>query len=286
MHKGFYACIVFAAGACYGVLSTFVKTAYADHLTLTDVSGLQCLFGTLFLCAALIFTHKRKPSPFQVLSLAAVGIPMALTTIFYYHSLETLSASLAVVFLFQSIWMGTAAECLLFRRKPTKRQILSVLLCLSGTILAAGLFDKGESFTFSSGMIWGLLAALSYTTVLTCSSLLGEGLSPAVKGILMAGGDMIFTFIVLPPVFLLDTSSWPVLIPYGLLLGLFGVALPPFLFAWGMPHVGPGLGSVLAASELPVALLMALLVLGESITGIQWAGILLIGLGIAAGAGE
>ena len=45
MHKGFYALIVFSAGACYGVLSAFVKMAYAAGLTLTDVSGMQCLFG-------------------------------------------------------------------------------------------------------------------------------------------------------------------------------------------------------------------------------------------------
>lgn len=68
--------------------------------------------------------------------------------------------------------------------------------------------------------------------------------------------------------------------------------LPPWYFrrspaalssGLGHAHVGPGLGSVLAASELPVALVMALLVLGESITPIQWAGIFLIGAGIVAG---
>lgn len=81
MHKGFYALIVFSAGACYGVLSTFVKMAYAAGLTLTDVSGMQCLFGMLFLWLAALFTVKRRPSPFRILSLAAIGIPMALTTI-------------------------------------------------------------------------------------------------------------------------------------------------------------------------------------------------------------
>lgn len=115
MHKGFYAFIVFSAGACYGILSTFVKTAYAAGLTLTDVSGMQCLFGMLFLWLSAILTVRRIPSFFQILSLASIGIPMALTTIFYYHSLESLSASLAVVFLFQSIWMGTAAESLIFK---------------------------------------------------------------------------------------------------------------------------------------------------------------------------
>lgn len=142
MHKGFYALIVFSAGACYGVLSTFVKMAYAAGLTLTDVSGMQCLFGMLFLWLAALFTVKRRPSPFRILSLAAIGIPMALTTIFYYHSLETLSASMAVVFLFQSIWMGTAAESLIFRKLPGKKQLLSILFCLSGTFLPQVLQKK------------------------------------------------------------------------------------------------------------------------------------------------
>ena len=110
MPKGIYACIVFAAGACYGILSTFVKIAYAAGLDLTDVSGVQCLFGMFFLWAGVFFTRKKTLTPFHVLSLLAVGIPMALTTIFYYRSLETLSASLAVVFLFQSIWMGSAVS--------------------------------------------------------------------------------------------------------------------------------------------------------------------------------
>ncbi|WP_302550278.1 EamA family transporter [uncultured Dialister sp.] len=283
MHKGFYALIVFSAGACYGVLSTFVKMAYAAGLTLTDVSGMQCLFGMLFLWLAALFTVKRRPSPFQILSLAAIGIPMALTTIFYYHSLETLSASMAVVFLFQSIWMGTAAESLIFRKLPGKKQLLSILFCLSGTFLAAGLAEEGTHFSLSSGMVWGILSALSYTVMMTASSLLGKGIPPALKGALMSTGDTVLTFILLPPLFLWDASSWPLLMPFGLILGIFGVALPPFLLAWGMPQVGPGLGTILAASELPVALLMALMVLGESVTPVQWIGILMIGAGMVVG---
>lgn len=50
-----------------------------------------------------------------------------------------------------------------------------------------------------------------------------------------------------------------------------------------MPHVGLGLGTILAASELPVALLMALMVLGESVTPVQWIGILMIGAGMVVG---
>lgn len=283
MHKGFYAFIVFSAGACYGILSTFVKTAYAAGLTLTDVSGMQCLFGMVFLWLSAILTVRRIPSFFQILSLASIGIPMALTTIFYYHSLESLSASLAVVFLFQSIWMGSVVEAVLARHFPSPLKCLSIILCLAGTFLAAGFLEGGQPLSLSSGMIWGLLAALSYTAVITASSLLGEGIPPALKGALMATGDTVLTFLILPPVFIFTPALWPTLLPYGLLLGLFGVALPPFLLSWGMPHVGPGLGSILVASELPVALVMALFVLGESVAPLQWAGIACILGGIVLG---
>ena len=101
--------------------------------------------------------------------------------------------------------------------------------------------------------------------------------------IILATGDTILTFLVLPPVFLLTPGEWTALLPFALALGLFGVALPPFLLSWGMPHVGPGLGSILAASEMPVSLILALLVLGESISLLQGIGILCILAGIAAG---
>ena len=283
LSKGIYAFIVFAAGACYGILSTFVKIAYASGLDLTDVTGVQCLFGMVFLWVGVLFTRKKRPTPFHVLSLLAVGIPMALTTIFYYRSLETLSASVAVVFLFQSIWMGSVVEAVLSRHFPSPLKCLSIILCLAGTFLAAGFLEGSQPLSLSSGMVWGLLAALSYTAVITASSLLGEGIPPALKGALMASGDTVLTFLILPPVFILTPSLWSTLLPYGLLLGIFGVALPPFLLSWGMPHVGPGLGSILVASELPVALIMALLVLGDSVSPLQWAGIACILVGIVLG---
>lgn len=282
MSKFFYPLIVFSAGACYGVLSTFVKFAYDAGFELSDVSGTQCLFGMVFLWIAVFFTGKGKVTKKQVLSLLFAGIPMALTTIFYYHSLETLSASMAVVFLFQSIWMGSVAEVLISRKLPSLKKLISIILCLVGTALAAGLEGNGN-FTFSAGMIWGLLSAIAYASVITLSSYLGKGLTPAMKGALLATGDTILTFIVLPPVFLLTPSEWTSLLPFALALGLFGVALPPFLLSWGMPHVGPGLGSILTASEMPVSLLLALLVLGESISPLQFAGIVAILLGIIVG---
>ena len=93
MQKFFYPFLVFSAGACYGVLSTFVKFAYDAGFDLSDVSGTQCLFGMLFLWIAVFFTGKGQVTGKQVLFLLLAGIPMALTTIFYYLKLRTRKTS-------------------------------------------------------------------------------------------------------------------------------------------------------------------------------------------------
>lgn len=58
-------------------------------------------------------------------------------------------------------------------------------------------------------MVWGLLSALSYTAMMCASSLLGKGVAPALKGALMSTGDTLLTFLLLPPVFLLDFPPGP-----------------------------------------------------------------------------
>jgi drug/metabolite transporter (DMT)-like permease len=68
-----------------------------------------------------------------------------------------------------------------------------------------------------------------------------------------------------------------------LFLGLFGVALPPLLFSIGMPFIGPGLGTILTSSELPVAVILSSLILGEHISKYQWLGVVLIFCGIVIG---
>lgn len=283
MNTTFYAALVFGAGACYGVLSTCVKLAYNHGFGLADVSGAQYFYGMALLWIAILCKARYSISLKMLLPFFFLSIPMALTTIFYYESLETLSASLAVVFLFQSIWMGSVVDMIRKRTWPTGLHCLSVLMALGGTMLAAGLCSTQETFSFQIGMLWGLLAACSYTTEIVGLNTFGKNVPPLWKSAIMATTAALFTFFLLPPVFLESTSRFLDLAPFGIVLGLFGVALPPLLLSTGMPHISPGLGSLLAASELPVALLLSLIVLGESISMMQGVGIVLILGGIFLG---
>lgn len=62
---------------------------------------------------------------------------------------------------------------------------------------------------------------------------------------------------------------------------MFGAFLPPVLFAIGVPHIGEGLTGILGASELPVAVFLSAIVLHEHVSALQWAGVMLVMLGVA-----
>lgn len=282
MRHGFYAFLVFAAGASYGVLSTFVKLAYAEGFTVGDVSGGPCFLGVLLLWVLALAKGFPRPGGKVVLFLAASGCLMAGTTMFYYQALTTLSASLAVVFLFQSIWIGTVLDAALKREFPSPWRLFSIIMALGGTILASGMLAE-EDFRFSPGMVWGFLAACSYALFITVNTIRIEGITPIAKSAFMTSADMIAVFLILPPLFLTDTAYFLDFLPWASFLSLFGVVLPPILLSCGMPHIGPGLGSLLTAAELPTALLLSSLVLGESMELLQWLGILCIFGGILAG---
>ncbi|WP_353626166.1 EamA family transporter, partial [Bacillus sp. JCM 19041] len=115
-----YALIVLAGGTCFGILSTFVKLGYENGLNLTQIVMAQFLAGILILGGMLVFSKKHSLSLMTLLALLACGIPTGLTGVFYYHSLQTLDASLAVIFLFQFVWIGSLYEYLFLEKANQK----------------------------------------------------------------------------------------------------------------------------------------------------------------------
>ena len=68
---------------------------------------------------------------------------------------------------------------------------------------------------------------------------------------------------------------------YGLFLGAAGLVIPVILFGIGTPHISTGLATIMASSELPTGVIVSMLVLGEDITLLQAAGVVIILCGVA-----
>lgn len=275
-----YALLVFLAGCSYGVLSTFVKLAYQSGFKVDEVTGAQNYFGFIILIILVLLFSRKKIDLKSSFSLISVGITTALTSIFYYKALQTLPAAIAVVLLFQFTWVGIIIEGIALQKFPNREKILSLPFLFLGTLMAGGIFKIGELNLTLNGFIYGMLSALTFSLFIFFSGRVANHVPVLNKSLLIVLGSLIVISIIYPPKFILNGSLSEGLTKYGLVLGFFGMVIPPLLFAKGVPKVGTGLSTILSSSELPVAVLMSALILKEPVTILQWIGIFIILLGI------
>lgn len=287
MKLRFILCILIA-GCCYGVLSTIVKLAYREGYTLSDVSGAQAFFGAMLMWLAFLLSYKRsareKPlshkEKFPVLKLLVAGAVSGLINITYYKSVQEIPASIAIILLMQFTWMSVILERIFFRTAIHPRQIWVIALILCGTILAAGVFKKSQGHLSLSGILYGLLAGLCYAVFLIANGRVGNQYSAIKKSAVISIGMCLLIFALLPPAFLWNGALHGSLSFGGILLGLFGTALPPVLFSIAIPKIGISLSSILSSMELPTAVLMSYFILKEDVDAVQATGVVIILLAI------
>lgn len=286
----------------YGMLATFVKLAYQDGYTTSEVTTSQFLLGIVGLLVLnfiqTITSKKALPSPTskEVRNLMLAGTSLGCTSLFYYIAVQYINVSIAIVLLMQSVWFSVVVESFLTKKIPNARKIVCVIIVLVGTILATNLINESLDLDWK-GIFWGLLAAASYTLTMFTSNTLATHLPVFRKSIIMllGGSVVVFAFLFFAQIgplhfeglksfYLTFTNNtehihsfnYSILWKYGLILSLFGTIIPPILFNVGFPNAGLGLGSIVSSLELPVSVTMAFVLLGEKVIFIQWVGIILI----------
>jgi len=268
---------VFIGAASFGILSTFVKLAYAENFTLGEVTGVQVLFGTIILWSLYgLYAFKNKeayPKKTNKIKILLTGISTGAVSILYYKCVELVPASIAIVLLMQFIWISALIDLVVFKQKPSKKQFWGIAGILLATLLATGVFEASIKTINPWGIVYGMLAAMAYAIFIIVNGKVENDYPPIQKSALMVTGACIFVFTVLQPAELIFLESDSRIMYYGLLLSLFGTVLPPLLFAYGIPKIGISLGSILSAVELPVAVLMSYTILSEPVSLLQWGGV-------------
>jgi drug/metabolite transporter (DMT)-like permease len=274
----------------YGMLATFVKLAYADvssqglHYTPAEVITAQFVIGiAVILGITLIQKNGKgniavKPSAVDIRKLLILGTSTGLTSIFYYLAVKYIPVSIGIVLLMQTVWMGVVLEMVLDKKKPSNIKIISVFVVLFGTALATKLFLGNFELDWR-GIVLGLLAAASFTTTMYAANKVATSVSSAERSLYMLLGGAVVVFIF--AVFTQNTPfNFDIFYKWGIVIALFGTIIPPMLLNAGFPLTGIGLGSIVSALELPVSVMMAFVLLQETVVFSQWIGIVLIILAI------
>ena len=276
--------LVAMGAASYGMLTTFVKMAYAEGFTSYEITFSQMFLGLIgLLIINLLFVKNKKtkssnPQTKSILKLMAAGTSLGLTSTFYYLAVKYVPVSLGIVLLMQSVWMGVVLEAIMTRTKPSNQKIIAVLAILGGTVLATNLLLDSIQIDWR-GIGWGMLAAASYTVPISTSNQVSLHMHSLRRSLWMMLGGTLTVGIILSP-FLLEQFNFEILTKWGLILALFGTILPPILYTAGMPKINVGLGAIISSIELPAAVLMAYFLINEQVNTYQWAGILIILLAV------
>jgi drug/metabolite transporter (DMT)-like permease len=206
------------------------------------------------------------------------GTSLGLTSIFYYLTVKFIPVSIAIVLLMQTVWIGVFLEMILDKKRPSIKKSVAVLVVLIGTALATNVLKTNAELDWC-GIVLGILSAVSFTTTMFTANRVALTISSAQRSLFMLFGGAIMVFIF---AYFTQTTAFnfTIFIKWGVILSLFGTIIPPLLMNAGFPYTGIGLGSIVAALELPVSVLMAYFILNEPVNPLQWAGIVLIILAI------
>ena len=268
----------------YGMLATFVKMAYTEGYTTAEVTSSQFILGIIGILIINLFQKNKnkeavvKATSNNIFQLMLAGSSLGMTSVFYYLCVRYIDVSIAIVLLMQTVWMGVLLEWILDKKVPSTQKIISVVVVLFGTFLATNLMNNDTQIDWR-GILWGMLAAASFTTTMFTANRVATGISSAQRSLYMLLGGAVIVF-----GFGLFTQTTPynfdIFLKWGLFIALFGTIIPPLLMNAGFPLTGIGLGSIVSALELPVSVLMAYFLLNETVVFSQWIGIILIILAI------
>lgn len=284
----------------YGMLATFVKLAYDQGYTTAEVTASQFILGILgMLCLGIYHRLKNgnteNPTYKEILQLMTAGTSLGMTSVFYYMAVRYIDVSIAIVLLMQTVWMGVILEYLLDKVVPSLQKIVSVLIVLLGTSLATNLFQAELKLDWR-GIVWGLLAASSFTTTMFTANRIASHIMPHKRSLFMLmGGAIIVAIFGFVTQFGPNNFEWArtafagineqniirdvnvnIFWKWGVVLAVFGTIIPPLLMNAGFPYTGLGLGSIVSSIELPVSVMMAFIILDEQVVFTQWIGIVLI----------
>jgi drug/metabolite transporter (DMT)-like permease len=266
--------------------------AYESGFSANDVVMSQYFYGWLILlllvgtgfCKG--YLHKstsQSPAPWTVkrmLRLFATGASIALGSVCYSFSLRSVPASVSVILLFQFTWIGVIIQALVERKIPSRQTITAVMILIVGTVFSVDLAGEDVPLT-TEGIAFGILSALFYALYMFLLGRTESKMHPLIRSFVIMSCSLAFLFCIVPPADIINNPIFADIWIYGIILGLFGCALPMFLFSIGTPRISTGAATILSSSELPASIICAIIILSETVSWTQWIGVILIFFGIS-----
>lgn len=269
-----------AGGVFFGTAGTAANLIEADSDSGT-IGFSRILVGAI---ALLIFAplfggkYNQIPSLLKKKEIYFMALGAGMYQPFFFGAVERTGVAWGTLIAVGSIpvFAGTI-NWLLTRRNPSRSWFIATTIAVFGLYLIASQ-NSGE--TNSIGIFMALLAGLATAIYVSAAKLaISKGANAVLAPTLSYFVGSVLLMIVIRPNYS-DLITNPNNLLLALYLGIFTFALANGLQLIGLRHLTPPVAATLFLADPLTATFLGVLVLGESLTGIQVFGLLLVLVGL------
>ncbi len=280
---------IMLSAVCWGLLPLISRLLFAQGYSGLSVPAMRCFLTCIFFAAWGAKTGSfAKVCGKDLPYFACYGICAIFGTYYFYSlAIERLSMAVASVLLYTAPAFVIVFSRIFYAERITRGKAVALGCTLVGLVLVTGVYDPAALSGDGWGIVFGLLAGLSYSML----SIFGR------KGLRLYSAQIntIIPTLCAGAAFFVLCPPWQIALPSAggavlfVLLAVVGSVIPYAAYLKGMSlGVEGGNASVIATLEPIVASLMGVVFLQDSITALAVVGIciMLLGIIIAAKASE
>ncbi len=263
------------SGTCGQYLFNF-KDMNTEWLT-----SIRLLFSGIIMVVIAMLTQRENikgifSDKYDRIALVIFGIAGLLTCQYtYFVTISNSNAATATVLQYLGPALIMIFVCFKAKRMPNKKEILAVILAISGTFLLATHGSLKELAISPKGLIFGLLSALSLAVYsILPGKIIQRWGSLTVTGFGMFIAGIVFTLIV--RTWNISQSLDFAAVFVVLLIIIFGTVIPFTLYLQGVGYIGASKASMLACVEPLSATIISALWLKNKFMPIDLLGFALI----------
>jgi len=264
--------LIIISATSFGVMPIFARLAYNAGAEPITVLFLRFTIAAVVMNLIMVLGRTVYPRGLILLELILLGaICYVGESLAYFLALKMTSAGLVALLLYIYPALVTALSAIFLKEHLTRVKIVALFLALSGTALTLRISGDGSLL----GILLGIAAAVDYAIYILLGSriLRRSGPMGSTTVIITSTAGVYAGIVAIRGVTYPATSTgWIAIIA----IALISTVLAFVTFFAGLKRIGPTSASTLSTFEPIVAVVLAAIVLGETISPIQILGGILI----------
>jgi drug/metabolite transporter (DMT)-like permease len=256
----------------FGVMPVLTKVVYDDGAGPLGVLSVRFSAAAVLLLLLARIRGEAMPRGRQLRNLALLGgVGYVVESLCYFSALTRISAGLTALLLYLYPALVVVLSAVVLRHRPGRVGITCVVVATVGTALTIGPVAGGQAL----GVALGLAAAAAYAIYIVLSAKATAGVGPlATSAVVMGACGLVYDALAVGTRAALPSSVGAWLALAG--VTVFGTVVAVAAFFAALSRLGPADTAVLSTLEPVVSVGVAAIALGESLSGVQLAGGVLV----------